>query len=209
VDLLNICWGPLTRRTVIQLHRRLQNIRALCVIQICDLSARMVQDCIGLALCLKHCILEFRKIVNCTWNKCLNSGRNLLFYLFLFTRHGPLVSCIRNRIQHISYKVISTSRRNYWIYHSVFWHNRATDCILCIHQILVKKLKCNGAVHQLCMHSRKPVIKLGGKCRITFPNLFKWKLQCSLILVGYISWSDYLKQEDTLSLFPLIFASRI
>jgi hypothetical protein len=45
------------------MHRRLQNTRAMCVIQICDLSVRMVQDCIGLALCVKHCILSFVKLL--------------------------------------------------------------------------------------------------------------------------------------------------
>jgi len=53
VDLLNSCWGPLTRITVIQLHRRSQNIRAPCVIKICDLSARMVQTVLAL-----HCVQD-------------------------------------------------------------------------------------------------------------------------------------------------------
>ena len=120
----------------------------------CSNGTRLYWPC---AVC-KTLHSEFHKIINYTWSKCLNSGRNLLLYLFLFTRHSPVVSCIRNLIHHISYKVISTSRRNYWICHSVFWHNRATDCILCIHHILVKKLECNGAVRQMFMDSRKPEI---------------------------------------------------
>jgi hypothetical protein len=90
VDLLNSCWGPLTRGTVIHLHRRSQNIHDLFVIQICDL--RLYWPCTA----CETLHSEFRKIVNCTWSKCLNSGRNLLLHLFLFTRHGPVVSCIRN-----------------------------------------------------------------------------------------------------------------
>jgi hypothetical protein len=53
-------WGSLTGRTVIQLHRSSENIRAFCVIQICDLSARMIH---GLALCVQQCILSSVKLL--------------------------------------------------------------------------------------------------------------------------------------------------
>jgi hypothetical protein len=61
---------------------------------------------------------------------------------------------------------------------TVYFDITEQHCMLCSHQILEKKLEWNGAVHQQFMNSRKPVIKLGGKCRVTFPSslIFPWNL---------------------------------
>jgi hypothetical protein len=94
---------------------------------------------------------------------CLRSGRcqsqyqsikRVIEQIVIFKK--AFVNHVQNFFQHLSVKVNSIYRGNFWDHQCGFWSNRSTiDNIFCICQILEKILEYNEAVCQLFVDFEK------------------------------------------------------